>query len=212
MTNSLFDVAAFLRRIANGEIDALAPLTRVVPTETWELGLTFGEDDDRLFDSRSLRSKKGYERLAYPNHFKHLTWTHDLVRWSKDETVTAAWLHEHSQPMTEQHRERLSLRLGYANRAPTAQDQNHHVYYVYLAPFAEKLFVAGESIGGGHAERGGAIALTPEELLAWPDWQQHLVLSDAAWAVPIVEANAGMPALLADMLVKEVCAREKGRD
>jgi hypothetical protein len=104
------------------------------------------------------------------------------------------------------------LRLEYQNQAPTEQDQRHHVYCVYLLPFGPKPFDVGESIGGGHGERGGSFRFDLQELLAWPEWPRHFELSGAGWAVPMIEAGRHNEDALLDTLVREICRRAGGPD
>lgn len=44
-----------------------------------------------------------------------------------------------------------------------------------------------ESIGGGHAERGGAITLSLAELLQYKDWKTHMEKSGCTWAIEVIE-------------------------
>jgi hypothetical protein len=69
-------------------------LRRVVPNEKWQLILDLGPDGLRLFDASIARKEKGWSQLAYPNKFKNLTYTDDLVRWGQDEELSSTWLHK----------------------------------------------------------------------------------------------------------------------
>lgn len=74
------------------------------------------------------------------------------------------------------------------NVAPTTAHPTHHVYSFHLDLDSDHPFVFEESIGGGHAERGGAIALTLEQLETWPgNWRAHLQLAGAGHAIPPIE-------------------------
>jgi len=78
--------------------------------------------------------------------------------------------------------------ISFKNQAPTEQDNAHHEYYFCIYPSDhEKPFMLGESIGGGHAERGGSITLSLEELLQYKDWKEHLEKSGCAWAIEVIE-------------------------
>ncbi|SHN37831.1 hypothetical protein [Chitinophaga sp. CF418] len=78
--------------------------------------------------------------------------------------------------------------ISFKNQAPTTEDKTHHEYYFYIHPLNHgKPFMLGESIGGGHAERGGSITLSLEELLQYNNWKEHLEKSDCAWAIEVIE-------------------------
>ncbi len=78
--------------------------------------------------------------------------------------------------------------MGKRNVAPTKEDQHHHVYSFSIdLKTPEAPFVFEESIGGGHAERGGAIWLSVNEIEAWGDWRNHLKCSGCSWAIENIE-------------------------
>lgn len=134
--------------------------------------------------------------------------THDAaaVRWAGVGELDAAFLHRESRPMTQAELEHHLLRVGYCNRAPTAQHPTHHVYGVYLCPFAPRPFCIGESIGGGHGEMGGSQSFDLAGLRAWPEWEAMFELAGCGWAVPIVRDEADAATLI-DRLVRAICAR-----
>ncbi|MDQ1093686.1 hypothetical protein QE400_003099 [Xanthomonas sacchari] len=83
----------------------------------------------------------------------------------------------------------MLIALGIRNIAPSAQDPHHDVYTAHLDPDAAQPFCLGQSIGGGHAERGGSIHLALDELEAWPgEWRQHLRHAGCAWAIAPIDA------------------------
>jgi hypothetical protein len=77
--------------------------------------------------------------------------------------------------------------ISFKNQAPTAEDKTHHEYHFCIHPSSEKPFMLAESIGGGHAERGGSITLSLEELLQYKDWKEHMEKSDCTWAIEVIE-------------------------
>jgi hypothetical protein len=182
-------------------------LERVVPNETWQLVIEFGQAGHRLFDSRMAREEMGWGQLAYPNRFKNFTYTADHVLWPDIGELSADYLYRYSAPLARENLEHQVLRLSYRNQAPTDIHPTHHVYGVYLFPFSPALFDLGESIGGGHMEMGGSRRMSLDEVLAWPDWKKHFVLSGGEWAIPMVEAHAGEIAILSDLLVRQICCR-----
>lgn len=182
-------------------------LRRAVPNEQWQMILEFDGPEYRLFDTSILREKKGWNRLAYPQHLKQFTVTPDSICWDNEGRVDAAYLYRSSTPLPQANLEQQVLRLSYKNQAPTPEDKLHHVYGVYLARFSNKPFRIGESIGGGIADRGGGRDFSLQELLLWPQWKQHFELSGCSWAVPLLESLAGEPDRLLDLLIREACLR-----
>lgn len=78
--------------------------------------------------------------------------------------------------------------ISFRNQAPTSKDERHHEYLFCVYPADhEKPFMLAESIGGGHAERGGAITLSLAELLQYEDWKEHMAKSGCAWAIEVIE-------------------------
>jgi hypothetical protein len=81
--------------------------------------------------------------------------------------------------------------IGSRNNAPTPQHKTHDVYIFSLdlsRPATPLCFE--QSIGGGHAEQGGARWLALDELDAWPgDWREHLRKADCAWVAEIIDAD-----------------------
>jgi len=72
------------------------------------------------------------------------------------------------------------------NKAPT----QHHLYLFHIDQGSTTPFVFEESIGGGHAERGGSVALGIDQLEAWPgDWREHLRLAQATDCIAILEVG-----------------------
>ncbi|MCW0466607.1 hypothetical protein [Xanthomonas sacchari] len=83
----------------------------------------------------------------------------------------------------------MLITLGIRNIAPSAEDPHHDVYIAQLDPDAAQPFRLGQSIRGGHAERGGSISLALDELEGWTgDWRQHLCHAGCAWAIAPIEA------------------------
>lgn len=183
-------------------------LERVVPNETWQLVIAFAGAEHRLFDVGMARESMNWPALAYPNRLKNLSYTAHAVSWAGIGELSASYLYRNSTPLAQEGLDRQVLRLSYKNQAPTPTHPTHHVYCVFLFPFSDTLFDVGESIGGGHGERGGSRRTRTDELLMLSDWRQHFRLAGCDWAVPIVEAHGDQPAELSDLLVREICRRE----
>jgi len=93
------------------------------------------------------------------------------------------------------------IAISFKNQAPTEQDKTHHVYCFYIHPFnREKPFMLAESIGGGHAERGGSTTLSLKELLQYKDWKAHLEKSGCTWAIEVIEQYQPDIERIADIL------------
>jgi hypothetical protein len=182
-------------------------LLRAVPNENFEFVLEFAGGDYRLFKANTLWRERGWPQLAYPQHLKRFALTPNAIAWPEGGRIDAGTLHAESTPVDGPRLQHHLLRLSYKNQAPTSEDASHHVYGVYLAPFAAECFSIGESIGGGHGERGGGRAYTLPELLAWPGWRRHFELAGCRWAIAVVESLAAAPDQLMDTLVAEACRR-----
>ena len=85
------------------------------------------------------------------------------------------------------------IEIGGRNNAPTPQHPTHDVYFFSIdLTRAATPFCFEQSIGGGHAEQGGARWLALDELEAWPgDWREHLKKSDCAWVAELIDAHPG---------------------
>ena len=187
-------------------------LIRVVPTEGSELVLEFRSGDVRLFACSTARLDRelpgpDWAALSYPETFKHLTFDADGVRWPGGQALDAGHLLAGSSPLSGPERERSQLRVAMRNQAPTPDHPTHHVYFVYLVPYGRKPFLIGESIHGGHGERGGAASLSWAELLARPGWQEHFELAGCGWAIPLLDADGSTDRDRIDAVVREVCRR-----
>ena len=81
------------------------------------------------------------------------------------------------------------IEIGGRNIAPSEGDARHHWFYFSLNPNdPEKPFVFSESLGGGHGDRGGQIALGSKDLPSWAgDWREHVAFAGCAWVQPILE-------------------------
>jgi hypothetical protein len=182
-------------------------LTRVTPNEQFQVILEFADAEYRIFDMSVLCNEEGWSALAYPQNLKRFTFSEAEVSWSIGGTVSASYLYERSKPIGLAQLDHQVLRLSFKNQAPTDEDKHHHEYAVYLAPFSEKLFRVGESIGGGMADRGGARNLSIVELLDWPQWKQHFELAGCAWAIGKIEPLTSKPQELLSTLIDEACQR-----
>lgn len=179
--------------------DWLTPPPRLlwaVPNENWEVLLQFESQGHRKFKASVARNDKGMAFLAQPDLFKSFDWAPDGIDWGSRGRLDVRYLLKHSEPMSTASLSQEWLRLDYKNQAPTELHPNHHVYYVYLYPFCAEPITLGESIGGGHAEMGGARSFDREALLSFKGWQLHFRLAGCEWAIPIVEQHAEKSAMV----------------
>ncbi|MDH0897441.1 MULTISPECIES: hypothetical protein [unclassified Pseudomonas] len=98
------------------------------------------------------------------------------------------------------------LLVARRNSAPTAQHATHHLYALHLDRASATPFVFSESIGGGHGERGGSIALGLNDLERWAgEWREHVRLAGAPQLVAMIETAlaAGSQADLVEHLFRE---------
>ena len=86
------------------------------------------------------------------------------------------------------------IEIGGRNNAPTPKHPTHDVYIFSIDQSRPaKPFCFEQSIGGGHAEQGGAIWLALAELDAWQgDWREDLHKAGCAWVAELIDANPGM--------------------
>lgn len=83
----------------------------------------------------------------------------------------------------------MLIDIGARNIAPSADDPLHDVYGLSIDPEAARPFWLSQSIRGGHAEGGGAIALGLDDLDGWRgDWRLHLRRAGCDWAIAPIEA------------------------
>ncbi|OOH80396.1 hypothetical protein BOW65_10990 [Pseudomonas koreensis] len=97
------------------------------------------------------------------------------------------------------------IHIGSRNNAPTPQHKTHDVYIFSIDKSrAATPFCFEQSIGGGHAEQGGARWLALDELEAWPgDWREHLKNADCAWVAELIDAHPGADQVtLVSMILK----------
>ncbi|WP_454858177.1 hypothetical protein [Rhizobium binxianense] len=81
------------------------------------------------------------------------------------------------------------IQISMRNIAPTDKHRTHHVYVFAIDRDDVRPFMFEESIGGGHAEQGGAIALRWLELEDWHgDWREHLRRAGCPDAVGAIES------------------------
>lgn len=136
--------------------------------------------------------------LSFPTRFRHLIWNDRQVCWPRvsdreliwegeniwlnELTLSSDQLYQLSRPIPESDLKFISYPLGMKNQAPTAEDARHHVFFVSLTPFSARPFCIGESIGGGHGERGGANTYSLDELME-KDRMAHFEASGCDWAM-----------------------------
>lgn len=180
-------------------------ITQVIPADRHGLLVEFAEAGLRVFQPRRYFQQQPpeaqYNFLVLPPKFRHLTWNAHQVHWPAvtdrelcwdghnvwpyELTLSAEQLLELSEPFSETELPFVSYPLAMQNRAPTDQDARHHVFFVGLKPFCPQPFCVGESIGGGHGERGGSNAFTFDELMDWA-WKPHFELSGCGWAIDVI--------------------------
>jgi hypothetical protein len=189
-----------------GEKQEMKTIKSIYPDENWNLLIEFEGEEYRLLNLSIPRTEFDWTALAYPQHMKRFTLTASEILWDFGGKLDSNYLYLHSSFASRSDLERHSIRIGYKNQAPTDEDKNHHVYGVYLYPFKQRLFSVGESIGGGHADRGGSRSFSLSELLGWVNWKNQFELSGCDWAIDIIEQKLALKVMIA-ALVSEACKR-----
>ncbi len=160
----------------------------VVPTDSWKLIFTFDNGENRILDYKDLDDKFGF--LAYPNQLKAFSFSTECVTWKNGITLDVETIISHSCKVEKEDVENMNITIGQKNQAPTDQDSRHHVYFVSLYPFNANPITIGESIGGGHGERGGCSSFTFEKLKGIKDWKNHFKKSGCDWAIEPIDKDS----------------------
>ncbi len=83
------------------------------------------------------------------------------------------------------------IQIGSRNNAPTPQHKTQDIY-IFSIDLSRPAtpFCFEQSIGGGHANQGGARWLALDELEAWPgEWREHLKKANCAWVAELMDAH-----------------------
>lgn len=183
-------------------------LVRVIPTDYGQFVLQLANGPLRLLKGLVLTRELGWSELANPRKARQRSFSATHIEWPGGRTLGIDYLLQHTQPMTAQELGWQSVDFAQCNRAPTSEHLTHHVYYVSLKPFGDRPFGLGESIHGGHGERGSMHAFDLPELLAWPHWREHFEQAGCGWAIALVEANTTDAQALLDVLIDAWCQRD----
>ena len=181
-------------------------LLQVFPSSYYELLLVFSDHSCRLL---KYKPNSALSFMGYPAELKALRSSAEGIEWKNGVRFTVDQLYELSAELSFEQQASVEFTIGSQNNAPTDQDERHHEYFVQVYPLnMQKPFQVGESIGGGHGERGGASALSLQQLLAWPPgWKEHFRRSGCAWAIGIVEEYADNIPVMMQELADFVFAR-----
>ncbi|MBK5343386.1 hypothetical protein JFU48_18615 [Pseudomonas sp. TH49] len=105
------------------------------------------------------------------------------------------------------------IEIGSRNNAPTPQHptQDIYIFSIDLSRPATP-FCFEQSIGGGHANQGGARWLALDELDAWPgEWREHLRKADCAWVAQVIDAHPGADQAILVSVILEQHSQPVGR-
>lgn len=183
-------------------------LVRVIPTDYGQFVLELNNGEHRLLKGLVLTRELGWSELANPRKARQRTFSATQLGWPGGRTLGLDYLLAQAQPMNERELGWQSVDFSQCNRAPTPEHDTHHVYYVSLKPFDPQPFGLGESIHGGHGERGGMFSFDLAGLVAWPNWREHFELAGCGWAIALVDANTTDAQALLDVLIDAWCQRE----
>ncbi len=94
--------------------------------------------------------------------------------------------------------------LGNINQAPSNKHPTHHWYAVDIHLKGEDAtIVLTESIAGGHAEQGGSLTCSLEELKELDDWEAHFTLAGVEWAIPLIKQEEVEAKVIIKQLIKK---------
>ena len=185
-------------------------IKRVIPIDFYELIIQFEDSTYRIFSPEKNKLYDTYSFLAYPNKLKSFAYRAEEIKWRNGVCFDKTFIYQNSEAVDFGDLRTKSITAGFRNQAPTDQHSTHHEYRFSIQPFyPEKPFVLSESIGGGHAEMGGSIAYSPEELLSNTYWKEHAEKSGCAWIIDIIEQNQPDIEKTIDLLVGEICQRSQ---
>lgn len=204
-------------------------IKKVIPADRYGLLVEFESAGLRVFQPRHYFQQQEpegqYDFLALPPKFRHLIWDAHQVHWPAvtdreqiwgghniwpfELTLSADQLYELSEPFPDAQLKFVAYPVSMKNRAPTDQDARHHVFFVSLKPFSSQPFVIGESIGGGHGERGGSFVCSLAELYVRKNWRQHFEYSGCGWVVDLIENAVAMGTVQADLIQQLIDASGK---
>jgi hypothetical protein len=183
-------------------------LLKATPIDFYDIILEFSDGSFRKFSPAEVKlngARGGF--LVQPNTIKAFRFSPDELIWYNGIRLDCDFIFDYSTTISPQELLHTSLMLGFRNNAPTLQDSSHHEYRAQINPYnREKPITLCESIGGGHAERGGCTSNTLAEILKM-DWQDHFRKSDCEWAIEIVKSEKNNIPELIDKLIKAVCER-----
>jgi hypothetical protein len=182
-------------------------LRKAIPIDYFEIILEFSDGRFRKFTPSHSGPTKQFTFLMFPHKLKAFRLVPQGLEWYNGVQLNFDFLMKHSTPILPADLIHKSLQLGYRNNAPTLEDSRHHEYYCHVNPFDEQNPITiGESIGGGHAERGGQRALGLAELFNL-DWEDHFRKAGCEWAIEIIEKHNDQSDVLIDQLVASVRER-----
>jgi hypothetical protein len=161
----------------------------IYPTDDWKIIIELNDNSYRLLNYQDLGDDFSF--CAYPNQLKAFDFSEKEILWKNGKSLNLTKTLNISTPVDINEVVHSSITVGMKNQAPTDQDNRHHVYYVSLYPLkTDKPIIIGESIGGGHGERGGCRSCSINELLELTIWKSHFELADCEWAIAIVERKS----------------------
>lgn len=183
-------------------------LKNVMPVDFYELIVQFDDLTYRCFAPGTSKLYDHFPFMAYPDKLRSFVFDTDCITWRNGISLDKTFIYQNSEQATLTGLKYQSLTVGFKNQAPTPEHQSHHEYRFSIRPFdTVQPFVLEESIGGGHAEMGGSVALSLEALLSQQDWKDHLVKSGCEWTIEMITQHHGDQENLINMLVAGVCKR-----
>jgi hypothetical protein len=162
----------------------------VLPIDYYELIIETDNNKKYLFNPSELNLYEKHKFLAYPDKLRNFDPTEKSIKWNKGFEIQLSEIQKICKQLSKQEAKNKMITLSSKNNAPTEKHQTHHVYSIHLKPYnSEQLICLSESIQGGLGEMGGGHYYSIERLLKVESWKNHMIKSDCAWAIEIIESK-----------------------
>lgn len=183
-------------------------LKQVTPVDFYELIVQFDDLTYRCFSPGKSKLYDQFPFMAYPNKLRSLIFDPDRITWNNGASLHKTFIYQNSEQTAISSLKYRNMTIAFKNQAPTSEHQSHHEYRFSVRPFdTAQPFIVEASIGGGHTEMGGAIALSLNGLLDLPEWKDHLIKSGCDWAIELIAHHREDQGNLISLLTAEVCSR-----
>lgn len=172
----------FFKRLPN--------IKKVIPIDREGLVVLFDNQEYRLFPRQIVVHREKYNFLFSHKTSRSFQYDSDKIVWANNKILNKKKIYRQSERLNIDDLLHKCTTLHIKNQAPTEYDKTHHEFIMQMHPFDhDRTFILSESIGGGHAERGGSHIFSLEKLLHYKNWKYHLEKSGCEWLIDIIEQN-----------------------